>query len=149
MKRLSPHANIIQLHELILWVMWIYYSICHVVIHLDNLSHCFSDKETGTVSLICELMEMNIYEFIQGKTSCMWNWNLKMCICNVFWNHLLQDEKHHCLKTQLKTTCTNCASHSNISTGETDVLMTCSVNSCFSYADVSFFPTVVESFTEM
>ncbi|KAI3367190.1 hypothetical protein L3Q82_008244 [Scortum barcoo] len=26
-----------------------------------------SDKETGTVSLICELMEMNIYEFIQGR----------------------------------------------------------------------------------
>ncbi|XP_060919831.1 MAPK/MAK/MRK overlapping kinase-like isoform X1 [Labrus mixtus] len=43
MKRLSPHTNIIQLHELIF------------------------DKETGTVSLICELMEMNIYEFIQGR----------------------------------------------------------------------------------
>ncbi|KAM9708566.1 MAPK/MAK/MRK overlapping kinase isoform 1-T1 [Menidia menidia] len=43
MKRLSPHANIIQLHELIF------------------------DKESGTVSLICELMEMNIYEFIQGR----------------------------------------------------------------------------------
>ncbi|XP_013876389.1 MAPK/MAK/MRK overlapping kinase [Austrofundulus limnaeus] len=43
MRRLSPHANIIQLHELIF------------------------DKETGTVSLICELMEMNIYEFIQGR----------------------------------------------------------------------------------
>ncbi|KAM3595310.1 uncharacterized protein V6R79_021524 [Siganus canaliculatus] len=45
MKRLSPHANIIQLHELIF------------------------DKDTGTVSLICELMEMNIYEFIQGRES--------------------------------------------------------------------------------
>ncbi|XP_029937913.1 MAPK/MAK/MRK overlapping kinase isoform X2 [Myripristis murdjan] len=43
MKRLSPHTNIIQLHELIF------------------------DKETGTLSLICELMEMNIYEFIQGR----------------------------------------------------------------------------------
>ncbi|XP_019953628.2 MAPK/MAK/MRK overlapping kinase isoform X1 [Paralichthys olivaceus] len=43
MKRLSPHANIIQLHELIF------------------------DKETGTVSLICELMEMNIYEYILGR----------------------------------------------------------------------------------
>ncbi|XP_076013876.1 MAPK/MAK/MRK overlapping kinase [Genypterus blacodes] len=43
MKRLSPHANIILLHDLIF------------------------DKETGTVSLICELMEMNIYEFIQGR----------------------------------------------------------------------------------
>uniref|UniRef100_A0A3Q2YYQ0 mitogen-activated protein kinase n=1 Tax=Hippocampus comes TaxID=109280 RepID=A0A3Q2YYQ0_HIPCM len=42
MRRLSPHANIIHLHELIF------------------------DKETGTVSLICELMEMNIYEFIKG-----------------------------------------------------------------------------------
>ncbi|XP_016891988.1 MAPK/MAK/MRK overlapping kinase isoform X2 [Cynoglossus semilaevis] len=43
MKRLSPHANIIQLHELIF------------------------DKETGTVSLICELMEMNLFELIQGR----------------------------------------------------------------------------------
>ncbi|XP_072313396.1 MAPK/MAK/MRK overlapping kinase-like [Eucyclogobius newberryi] len=45
MKRLSPHANIIQLHELIY------------------------DTESGTVSLICELMEMNIYEYIQGRKS--------------------------------------------------------------------------------
>ncbi|XP_056152366.1 MAPK/MAK/MRK overlapping kinase-like [Lampris incognitus] len=45
MKRLSPHANIIQLHELIF------------------------DRATGTLSLICELMEMNIYEFIQRRQS--------------------------------------------------------------------------------
>uniref|UniRef100_A0A1A8G391 MOK protein kinase n=1 Tax=Nothobranchius korthausae TaxID=1143690 RepID=A0A1A8G391_9TELE len=43
MRRLNPHANIIQLHDLIF------------------------DKESGTVSLICELMEMNIYEHIQGR----------------------------------------------------------------------------------
>ncbi|XP_067099176.1 MAPK/MAK/MRK overlapping kinase-like [Osmerus mordax] len=43
MKRLCPHPNIIQLHELIF------------------------DKETGSLSLICELMEMNIYEFIRGR----------------------------------------------------------------------------------
>ncbi|KAK9960324.1 hypothetical protein ABG768_010394 [Culter alburnus] len=43
MKRLSPHPNILQLHELIY------------------------DKDTGTLSLICELMEMNIYEFIKGR----------------------------------------------------------------------------------
>uniref|UniRef100_A0AAZ3QNB9 Protein kinase domain-containing protein n=1 Tax=Oncorhynchus tshawytscha TaxID=74940 RepID=A0AAZ3QNB9_ONCTS len=43
MKRLNPHPNIIQLHELIF------------------------DKESGTLSLICELMEMNIYEFIRGR----------------------------------------------------------------------------------
>ncbi|CAL8285247.1 unnamed protein product [Lota lota] len=43
MKRLSPHTNIIQLHELIF------------------------DKESGTLSLICELMDMNMYEFIQGR----------------------------------------------------------------------------------
>ncbi|XP_077394719.1 MAPK/MAK/MRK overlapping kinase isoform X1 [Festucalex cinctus] len=43
MRRLSPHANIIHLHELIF------------------------DKETGTVSLICELMEMNMYEFIKER----------------------------------------------------------------------------------
>lgn len=39
---------------------------CHI-----NLIWCFSDKETGTVSLICELMEMNIYEFIQRKSASM------------------------------------------------------------------------------
>ncbi|KAK7141810.1 hypothetical protein R3I94_011486 [Phoxinus phoxinus] len=43
MKRLSPHPNILQLHELIY------------------------DKDTGTLSLICELMDMNIYEFIKGR----------------------------------------------------------------------------------
>ncbi|XP_018619736.1 MAPK/MAK/MRK overlapping kinase isoform X3 [Scleropages formosus] len=43
MKRLSPHPNIIQLHEIIF------------------------NKETGSLSLICELMDMNIYEFIQGR----------------------------------------------------------------------------------
>ncbi|XP_061897480.1 MAPK/MAK/MRK overlapping kinase-like isoform X2 [Entelurus aequoreus] len=46
MRRLGPHANIIQLHDLIF------------------------DKENGTVSLICELMEMNIYEFIKGGCGC-------------------------------------------------------------------------------
>ncbi|KAM9787039.1 MAPK/MAK/MRK overlapping kinase isoform 1-T1 [Syngnathus typhle] len=43
MRRLSPHPNIIHLHEVI-------YA-----------------NEIGTVSLICELMEMNMYEFIKAK----------------------------------------------------------------------------------
>lgn len=43
MKRLSPHLNILQLHELIY------------------------DQDSGSLSLICELMEMNIYEFIKGR----------------------------------------------------------------------------------
>ncbi|KAL7861752.1 hypothetical protein SRHO_G00131930 [Serrasalmus rhombeus] len=43
MKRLSPHANILQLHELIF------------------------DQDMRTLSLICELMEMNIYELIRGR----------------------------------------------------------------------------------
>ncbi|KAJ8394232.1 hypothetical protein AAFF_G00048150 [Aldrovandia affinis] len=43
MKRLSPHPNIIKLHEIVF------------------------DEETGTLSLICELMEMNIYELIRGR----------------------------------------------------------------------------------
>uniref|UniRef100_A0A9J8C890 mitogen-activated protein kinase n=1 Tax=Cyprinus carpio carpio TaxID=630221 RepID=A0A9J8C890_CYPCA len=30
-----------------------------------------SDKDTGTLSLICELMEMNIYEFIKGTVRCV------------------------------------------------------------------------------
>ncbi|XP_076802264.1 MAPK/MAK/MRK overlapping kinase-like isoform X2 [Clavelina lepadiformis] len=43
MRRLNPHANIIGLHEIIY------------------------DKKTGTVALICELMDMNIYELIRGR----------------------------------------------------------------------------------
>ncbi|MBN3314732.1 MOK kinase, partial [Atractosteus spatula] len=43
MKRLSPHPNILQLHEIIY------------------------DKKTGSLSLICELMDMNIYELIRGR----------------------------------------------------------------------------------
>ncbi|XP_035388739.1 MAPK/MAK/MRK overlapping kinase isoform X2 [Electrophorus electricus] len=43
MKILSPHPNILQLHELIF------------------------DQDTRTLSLICELMEMNIYELIRGR----------------------------------------------------------------------------------
>ncbi|KAF7703977.1 hypothetical protein HF521_021049 [Silurus meridionalis] len=43
MKRLSLHPNILQLHEVIF------------------------DQDTRTLSLICELMEMNIYELIRGR----------------------------------------------------------------------------------
>jgi len=43
MRRLNPHTNIIGLHEIIY------------------------DKKTGTVALICELMDMNIYEMIRGR----------------------------------------------------------------------------------
>ncbi|XP_066541937.1 MAPK/MAK/MRK overlapping kinase-like isoform X2 [Hoplias malabaricus] len=43
MKRLSPHPNILQLHELVF------------------------DQDTRTLSLICELMEMNTYEMIRGR----------------------------------------------------------------------------------
>lgn len=40
-----------------------------ILCNFQSNSMFFSDKETGTVSLICELMEMNIYEFIQGKSA--------------------------------------------------------------------------------
>lgn len=43
MKRLSPHPNILQLHELLY------------------------DEDSGSLSLICELMEMNIYQLIKGR----------------------------------------------------------------------------------
>ena len=36
-----------------------------------------SDKKTGTMALICELMHMNIYELIKGT-----------CICNVMYVHV-------------------------------------------------------------
>ncbi|KAK6997941.1 MAPK/MAK/MRK overlapping kinase [Biomphalaria glabrata] len=43
MKRLAPHPNVLELQEVIF------------------------DKKSGTLVLICELMEMNIYELIRGK----------------------------------------------------------------------------------
>ncbi|XP_041353049.1 MAPK/MAK/MRK overlapping kinase-like isoform X1 [Gigantopelta aegis] len=43
MRRLSPHANVLELHEVIF------------------------DKKSGTLVLVCELMDMNIYELIRGK----------------------------------------------------------------------------------
>ncbi|NXY73465.1 MOK kinase, partial [Glareola pratincola] len=42
LKRLSPHPNILMLHEVVF------------------------DKKAGSLSLICELMDMNIYELIKG-----------------------------------------------------------------------------------
>jgi renal tumor antigen len=43
MRRLSPHENILELVEVVF------------------------DKKTGTLALLCELMDMNIYELIRGK----------------------------------------------------------------------------------
>ncbi|XP_006824841.1 MAPK/MAK/MRK overlapping kinase-like [Saccoglossus kowalevskii] len=43
MRRLSPHQNILELREVIF------------------------DKKSGTLALICELMDMNIYELIRGR----------------------------------------------------------------------------------
>ncbi|NXT54929.1 MOK kinase, partial [Pluvianellus socialis] len=42
LKRLSPHPNILMLHEVVF------------------------DKKAGSLSLICELMDMNIYDLIKG-----------------------------------------------------------------------------------
>ncbi|KAI0226187.1 MAPK/MAK/MRK overlapping kinase [Lamellibrachia satsuma] len=44
MRRLSPHTNILELSEVIF------------------------DKKSGTLMLICELMDMNIYELIRGRS---------------------------------------------------------------------------------
>eukprot|EP00795_Rhopilema_esculentum_P002661 gene2661-866_t len=43
MRRLSPHANLVDLKEVIF------------------------DRKTGTVALICELLDMNLYELIRGR----------------------------------------------------------------------------------
>ncbi|XP_013384978.1 MAPK/MAK/MRK overlapping kinase isoform X2 [Lingula anatina] len=43
LRRLNPHPNVINLHEILY------------------------DKKTGVLVLICELMDMNIYELIRGK----------------------------------------------------------------------------------
>ncbi|XP_021256917.1 MAPK/MAK/MRK overlapping kinase isoform X7 [Numida meleagris] len=43
LRRLSPHPNILMLHEVVF------------------------DKKAGCLSLICELMDMNIYELIKGR----------------------------------------------------------------------------------
>ncbi|KFZ46044.1 MAPK/MAK/MRK overlapping kinase, partial [Antrostomus carolinensis] len=43
LRRLSPHPNILMLHDIVF------------------------DKKAGSLSLICELMDMNIYELIKGR----------------------------------------------------------------------------------
>lgn len=43
MRRLSPHGNVVELKEIIF------------------------DKKNGTLALICELMDMNLYEMIRGR----------------------------------------------------------------------------------
>ncbi|NWX02947.1 MOK kinase, partial [Caloenas nicobarica] len=43
LRRLSPHPNILMLHEVVF------------------------DKKAGSLSLICELMDMNIYQLIKGR----------------------------------------------------------------------------------
>ncbi|XP_063189102.1 MAPK/MAK/MRK overlapping kinase isoform X8 [Chroicocephalus ridibundus] len=53
LRRLSPHPNILMLHEVV-FLKFPY--ICF-----------FSDKKAGSLSLICELMDMNIYELIKGR----------------------------------------------------------------------------------
>ena len=44
LRRLSPHANVVKLHEVIY------------------------DQPTGRLALVFELMERNIYELIKGRT---------------------------------------------------------------------------------
>lgn len=61
MRRLSPHANILELQEVIF------------------------DKKSGTLVLICELMDMNIYELIRGTYFIyMFCTNSKICILHKF-----------------------------------------------------------------
>ena len=46
LRRLSPHPNIIELHEVLF------------------------DKPTGRLALVFELMQGNLYELIRGKVNC-------------------------------------------------------------------------------
>ncbi|KAM6335821.1 LOW QUALITY PROTEIN: MAPK/MAK/MRK overlapping kinase [Podargus strigoides] len=50
LRKLSPHPSILTLHEVV------FFLICF-----------FGDKKAGSLSLICELMDMNIYELIKGR----------------------------------------------------------------------------------
>lgn len=73
-------------------------------IQFHEVWRCFSDKESGTVSLICELMEMNIYELIQGLESPTSQCRTKEITVNV-WLILgfffgFQDVERPCLTTQ-------------------------------------------------
>ncbi|XP_073205784.1 MAPK/MAK/MRK overlapping kinase isoform X7 [Lepidochelys kempii] len=52
LRRLNPHPNILMLHEVVLKKT----PICF-----------FSDRKSGSLALICELMDMNIYELIRGR----------------------------------------------------------------------------------
>ncbi|KAB1277745.1 MAPK/MAK/MRK overlapping kinase [Camelus dromedarius] len=55
LRRLNPHPNILTLHE--------------VLLQEKNVkpTFFFSDRKSGSLALICELMDMNIYELIQGR----------------------------------------------------------------------------------
>ena len=55
----------------------------------------FSDKKSGTLVLICELMDMNIYELIRGELICRLKkfisevWNMKYLLK---WQYLYNDK---------------------------------------------------------
>ncbi|XP_070449416.1 MAPK/MAK/MRK overlapping kinase isoform X9 [Equus przewalskii] len=61
LKRLNPHPNILMLHEVVF------------------------DRKSGSLALICELMDMNIYELIRGHTErdVLWKaFRSRSCSCN-------------------------------------------------------------------
>ena len=53
MRRLNPHVNVVHLHEIVF------------------------DRRNGTVALVCELMEMNLYELIRGRRKLLAESNVK------------------------------------------------------------------------
>lgn len=53
MRRLNPHNNVVELVEIVF------------------------DRRSGTVSLVCELMEMNLYELIKGRRKLLLEANVK------------------------------------------------------------------------
>ncbi|XP_070105391.1 MAPK/MAK/MRK overlapping kinase isoform X9 [Equus caballus] len=61
LRRLNPHPNILMLHEVVF------------------------DRKSGSLALICELMDMNIYELIRGHTErdVLWKaFRSRSCSCN-------------------------------------------------------------------
>ena len=80
-------------------------SSCNYILQSPSLFcviFILSDKATGRLALVFELMDMNIYELIRGRKMYLWklfchnsyinHWNFD--ICGAWWKILLQKSEH-------------------------------------------------------
>lgn len=65
LRQLSNNSHILQLHEVILYVLGLLKAFANILENVFNFYY-FSEKRSGTLCLIFELMDMNIYEMIRS-----------------------------------------------------------------------------------